>query len=878
MSTDDIDVETAFQRIEAYIRASFPTISSSSVSTIPTHNSFDNDSTHSSSSTATNETESSSSVSSLSSPPTSAELLLTGLHQAYNNPPADHLSFILQRSVGTAKTRELLFIPTVNEDNDGIRLYPQLIMGPPVSVSEKDKAKHPARLIQGPFLSLLLLYHLRNWTNSSVFIRSGGLYSLVHLFTENNLYIRSHAMDVFMQLISHPDFDWFEDLNTPTKETNDNHKEEVIERQELHQHMLNLYRTPFLQSLMDNSTVDYPGGSYIALQIFAFWTSWIRKFYCEHNILKLSKIILDRLHQWYQEHTTKEPNSRSKEELELAKTLYEDFIRFGPAEDNLVPSSSSSTTTSSSSSSLVSGVNTASTSHLSTVPAPIVAQSSATSDSSVAISTDPYDQAVNHKNHGNTYFKDAKWLLAIETYTNGIDTLRSLLSAKASSSNNASSTTYRSKLQKELITLLSNRSVSFLRASHYGSDLVPSPQYLLLINKQLYEQPALRTLLESSSSSRDSSPTAASTAVSTNVSQLLVQSPENIRYLFRCIMDTIEVLNYDTTHVKALFRKAQALLALGQIDDAIAVTRACLAACRLSSIEINNSSSTDNKTVKSPNSKRSSLSMEEKRKNEITSDMENQASKFLIQAIALQGTYASVYETNKHSTLTKDEGKANDLSSVTSTVMTTKRSNEGDNDEDEDDAILAALLHRNEFGGNGVVLGDQTLSNEHSSISSKFRGSLHAYDTRTDDSSSSSSSGIMDSVFGDLIKVDESDNATISSKEQRKDISFLSIPETNMSTNNNSNTSATLALLESLSNHHSVPKTTSIPTATPETPLSVTPALTLDQILSGSVKTTASSAASTNKLNSKGGGINKSSTTTTSGKNLPAHLRNLLEK
>lgn len=94
---------------------------------------------------------------------------------------------------------------------------------------------------------------------------------MVKLFTHTNLYIRSQSIDSFYLITSHPDFDWFVGADGGGKE--------------IHRQLQIINKFGFIDALLFNANNSYPGGSYICLQILAFWLSWIRLLYTENNQL-----------------------------------------------------------------------------------------------------------------------------------------------------------------------------------------------------------------------------------------------------------------------------------------------------------------------------------------------------------------------------------------------------------------------------------------------------------------------------------------------------------------------------------------------------------------------------------------------------------------
>lgn len=136
-----------------------------------------------------------------------------------------------------------------------------------------------------------------------------------------NLYERSQALEVFMSITDCDVYDWFQ----PPVGFLD---------KSLHQKLLDLINHPhFLQNLLFNRKDSYPGGSFRALQILAFWLSWVRALYTKDQKLSLSRTLMDELHQW----SSQLPNPDSgvlEEEVQLAKTLMDDFCKDYPQGDH----------------------------------------------------------------------------------------------------------------------------------------------------------------------------------------------------------------------------------------------------------------------------------------------------------------------------------------------------------------------------------------------------------------------------------------------------------------------------------------------------------------------------------------------------------------
>ena len=176
----------------------------------------------------------------------------------------------------------------------------------------------------------------------------------------------------------------------------------------------------FIASLLKNKdpppSERFPGGSGMCLKILAFWLSWVRKLHCKTHELRLSQKILDELDAWskcsegLQEGGAEEakdasgdmPLYRSKDELELAQKLFEDFSRFGPAEDGSAVSGMDSSKGAGSSASTSASIATA-------------------TSSNATATTAPAASASVHKERGNKLFRAKDYNGAIEAYTQGLE-------------------------------------------------------------------------------------------------------------------------------------------------------------------------------------------------------------------------------------------------------------------------------------------------------------------------------------------------------------------------------------------------------------------------------------------------------------------------
>lgn len=772
---------------------------------------------------------------------TTGDAIISRLQRAYDKPPTDALSTILRRGVGVAKCRELLFMPSV-EAGDGITLYPTFISGQ-YSVAD------PARAVQLTFLAMLYLHHLRDWTMARAFILAGGLQSLSSLFMEPNLFIRSQAIDSFMQLTAHPSFEWFTEISSLPDQSSTAKRQPdsaagaggvlsadpaIRERQLLHSAMLSLSNTSFLQSLLDNWNCNFPGGSFYCLQILGFWLSWARKLYSKgvarkgkggrvdggdgsggqdgnaqtsnaasggsaaaapssaaplgaddteeaDGVLNLSRKVLDRLKEWADRpaqpaqdsgaesastgsHTASSAAASSElqqkfstpEEQKLAQDLYNDFSRFPAADDidvddgNIASRRSRAgdavcaTTVASAGGSGGEGARinasamTISGLTMGVLPSPpVVAQivqpgsASATapsgaSETAVAPAAtptvaNPLVAAEQFKTSGNAHFKASGWDSAISAYSKGV----TLVNAAGSEHAN-------SKAQNELLTALySNRAAAHLRASGYGGEILPSVPYLVATKSSVRR---LGASLQ---------PSTASSSVGTAVSAVGTAAGDvaKVKHLFEAISDCNSALQLDKSHAKCLFRKAQALLAMGAVEDGVAVARACLASCSIQIVvaEAGAAGSTKGKVASgsaSSHSKSNSASKDLQQKKEAASEMASQVNRFITQALALQSAIGAVGDDDDDDDggdirlasaaasaahASPSPSGASLFTSSASATATSKPSAQtmpvatatADAEGDLEDALLLSLLHRSEFGGQGVAVGDARTEFDH---------------------------------------------------------------------------------------------------------------------------------------------------------------------
>ncbi|KAF0711789.1 Aste57867_5047 [Aphanomyces stellatus] len=243
--------------------------------------------------------------------PAELQVSLKEKFAAYHaNPETLHVEQVVCKRMTDAHAQRLLFTPTPEH----AALYVLLIQGPPQGAPET----HPCAIVCQRYLAMWYLSHARHWPLVKEFVLHGGLDALVHLFDHENMHFRGQALDVFTQITSNPSFDWFTE---PA----------CTEAKALHSKMLLLTNTSdMIQSLVANK--DVPAMSFYALQILAFYMSWVRKLYTKGE-LRLSQALLDTLAQW--KHEEGSAIERAEDELKLAASVFDDFNRW-PAADAVV--------------------------------------------------------------------------------------------------------------------------------------------------------------------------------------------------------------------------------------------------------------------------------------------------------------------------------------------------------------------------------------------------------------------------------------------------------------------------------------------------------------------------------------------------------------
>jgi tetratricopeptide (TPR) repeat protein len=239
-----------------------------------------------------------------------------GLTRQYDRPPVAAAEAVLRQNCTPDRLRQLIYWP----NKDDAELYPGLIRGAPPGAPDD----HPARRTQITFLMSMFLKHSKDRCFVESFICAGGLGALVPLLRHENLHLRGQAIETFSLLTDETVFPWHE----PPRESSSRDKA-------MHARMLELAKSKLIQNLTANilppeNEPTFPGGSGHALRVFAFFLSWLRVRHSGEHVLRLSFELLGVL-QTVSETDHEKSEKYSERDVQLAKTLFEDFSRFGEA-------------------------------------------------------------------------------------------------------------------------------------------------------------------------------------------------------------------------------------------------------------------------------------------------------------------------------------------------------------------------------------------------------------------------------------------------------------------------------------------------------------------------------------------------------------------
>ena len=233
-----------------------------------------------------------------------------GLARQYANPPVAQTERCLRQNLTPERCRALVYWP----DEDDASLYPALLADPPPGAPED----HPQFRCQVTYLMSLYLCHSKRWAFAKGFILAGGLRALVGMCAHPNLHLRGQAMETLGALTREELYPWHD---PPAAGSSSDAA--------LHARMLELARTPLVPNLVLNYDAPFPGASSLALRTLAFFASYLRLRHCPNNVLRLSDDLLATLTRW----STRDDEHVSDDERQLAKTLLEDFGKFADVAD-----------------------------------------------------------------------------------------------------------------------------------------------------------------------------------------------------------------------------------------------------------------------------------------------------------------------------------------------------------------------------------------------------------------------------------------------------------------------------------------------------------------------------------------------------------------
>ena len=595
--------------------------------------------------------------------------LIKRLTREYTTPPVRALELVLRRGISDDAARALLFSPSLDER--GLGAYPPLLLPPP----QDAPPTHPARALQGPFLLLVALHTSESWGAASCFIAAGGLGALAFSLRPSvrDLSARALALDALHALSSRDDYDWF---SRPSAADDD---------RRVHGAMLALgSSTTFLGDLLAQRHNSFPGSSRASLELLAFWLSWARALHSRDGELRLSRTLLAGLEEWAARPIREDDSAPGEEEVgggpglpatvlstngvqeaELAKKLYADFSRFPCAPDPPRDGSGDG-----GAASAIGGLKTSSFNDFPLKSSGVAGECGSAAASSVSVedgsaagevapvtAATPLESAKDCKEEGNASFRGERWDEASRAYGQGIAALRD---AHAVSDGDVA------ELNSLRVALHANRALSRLRAAGYGSEIAPRPDFLKIIETvraQVFsdgvasgakrpttgeeEERFWETALARGSGSGDSEEGAATL-------------PRPLTLVLGALSDATCALSLEPDHAKAMFRHAQALLSLGRWDEAAARARTMLdlARARVAALP-SSATATERKSA---------------------ADLVTQSALLVTNAVAFASLPAAA------SPSPTAPGGATSFAPV------------ADQDDDEA-AILAALLNRADFGG-----------------------------------------------------------------------------------------------------------------------------------------------------------------------------------
>ena len=255
-----------------------------------------------------------------------------GMRRRWAAPPAEAAAEVLRRAVPEERLRGVLFYPGTpgdtaagGEEGD-MGLYAVLLRNPPRGAPPS----HPQAKCQIVALAALYLVHARVPPRARAFVLGGGLRALLAALADSeSLQLRGQALETLRLLTREEVFPWHgEDPGAEAPSAGGDLRGEQggTEARALRQRMLELAGRGLVGTLLKLYDSPFPGASALALQVLAFFLSFVRRNFCQDGQLQLSQGLLDALGKWAARLDAAEG------EAELAGELLKDFGRFGVAE------------------------------------------------------------------------------------------------------------------------------------------------------------------------------------------------------------------------------------------------------------------------------------------------------------------------------------------------------------------------------------------------------------------------------------------------------------------------------------------------------------------------------------------------------------------
>ena len=151
-------------------------------------------------------------------------------------------------------------------------------------------------------LAALYLVHARVPPRARAFVLGGGLRALLAALADSeSLQLRGQALETLRLLTREEVFPWHgEDPGAEAPSAGGDLRGEQggTEARALRQRMLELAGRGLVGTLLKLYDSPFPGASALALQVLAFFLSFVRRNFCQDGQLQLSQGLLDALGKW----------------------------------------------------------------------------------------------------------------------------------------------------------------------------------------------------------------------------------------------------------------------------------------------------------------------------------------------------------------------------------------------------------------------------------------------------------------------------------------------------------------------------------------------------------------------------------------------------